>query len=74
VSKQLCEWFALCTNQAAGVVEHPVLGQVPTCQRCAAKLSLTLVCATCKGHGTFTERSRGNPVQYNCLDCDAKRI
>src|SRR4051794_17231694 len=38
-----CQWFALCDNEAVGVVVHPVLGNVPTCQRCADKLSLTLV-------------------------------
>lgn len=35
-----CEWFALCTNEAAGTVTHPVLGEVPTCQSCADKLGL----------------------------------
>ena len=36
-----CEWFALCDHVAAGVVHHPILGNVPTCQRCADKLGLT---------------------------------
>jgi hypothetical protein len=36
-----CEWFALCDHVAAGVVSHPILGDVPTCQRCADKLGLT---------------------------------
>ena len=30
-----CEWFALCENTAATFVYHPVLGDVPTCARCA---------------------------------------
>lgn len=38
-----CEWFAFCQNPAAGNVAHPVLGQVPTCQRCADKFELVLV-------------------------------
>jgi hypothetical protein len=38
-----CEWFALCDNEAAGVVSHPILGDVPTCERCAEKLGLVLV-------------------------------
>lgn len=38
----MCEWFALCTNDADGLVWHPVLGDVPTCQRCADKLDLEL--------------------------------
>lgn len=35
-----CEWFLLCENPAQGVVNHPFLGDVPTCQRCAEKLGL----------------------------------
>jgi len=30
----MCEWFLLCTNQATGTAPHPVLGPVPTCDRC----------------------------------------
>jgi hypothetical protein len=37
-----CEWFALCDHPAAGVVKHPVLGDVPTCERCASQHGLTL--------------------------------
>ena len=37
-----CEWFALCDHPADGVVSHPVLGDVPTCERCATKLDLDL--------------------------------
>jgi hypothetical protein len=37
-----CEWFALCDRPAAGVVHHPVLSPVPTCQRCADRLGLEL--------------------------------
>lgn len=36
-----CEWYALCTNQTTNAVDHPVLGPVPTCDRCAAKHDLT---------------------------------
>lgn len=38
----LCNWFALCPNPADGRVDHPVLGAVPTCKRCADKLGLEL--------------------------------
>jgi hypothetical protein len=31
---QRCEWFLLCTNPATGHTPHPVLGAVPTCNRC----------------------------------------
>lgn len=37
-----CRWFALCTRPSAGTVRHPVLGDVPTCQRCADRLGLDL--------------------------------
>lgn len=37
---QVCEWFAACSNDATGNVAHPILGLVPTCQRCADKLGL----------------------------------
>lgn len=39
----ICQWFLLCDNPAAGVVVHPVLGFVPTCERCADRLGLSLV-------------------------------
>ena len=37
-----CQWYALCALPAAGTVAHPVLGDVPTCSRCAEKHDLTL--------------------------------
>lgn len=36
-----CEWFALCANDSAGTIKHPILGDVPCCQRCADKLEMT---------------------------------
>lgn len=30
----VCEWFAMCANPAVGTVAHPIMGEVPTCQRC----------------------------------------
>jgi len=33
-----CEQFLLCENAASVAVEHPVLGAVPTCARCAARV------------------------------------
>ena len=39
----MCGWFALCDHVADGYVEHPALGPVPTCQRCATKCELDLV-------------------------------
>lgn len=29
-----CQWFAKCTNYATCNTPHPVLGNVPTCDRC----------------------------------------
>ena len=36
-----CEWFARCENETAYYVEHPVLGPVPCCERCATLLDIT---------------------------------
>lgn len=38
----VCEWYALCTNPAVGTVTHPILGEVPCCERCAKKHNLTI--------------------------------
>lgn len=35
----VCAWFALCTNAATGTEPHPILGDVPICDRCAAKVA-----------------------------------
>lgn len=32
-----CKWFALCENAATLTIPHPILGDVPACQRCADK-------------------------------------
>lgn len=31
-----CAWFAGCGRPATGTTPHPILGDVPTCDRCAA--------------------------------------
>lgn len=36
---RVCEWFALCDRPATVLVPHPVLGQVPTCDRCADRVA-----------------------------------
>jgi hypothetical protein len=36
---QLCQWFALCDHEANGTMPHPVLGEVPICDRCRAKIA-----------------------------------
>ena len=33
-----CAWFFLCVNQAVAYQPHPILGQVPICDRCKAKI------------------------------------
>ena len=30
-----CQWFARCDRFAVTTVQHPVLGDVPCCERCA---------------------------------------
>lgn len=44
----LCQWFAMCEREAAGIVSHPVLEFVPCCLECAARFDLELQ------EGTFT--------------------
>ena len=36
-----CKWFALCDHPAVGTVNHPALGAVPICARCAKRFDLT---------------------------------
>ena len=33
-SSESCKWFLLCENSATGTTPHPILGEVPTCDRC----------------------------------------
>ena len=33
----VCMWFAACDNPATGTTPHPILGDVPTCDRCAER-------------------------------------
>lgn len=32
-----CQWFALCDNPATQLQHHPILGDVPICDRCKDK-------------------------------------
>lgn len=31
----MCEWFLRCTNKATHMEPHPILGEVPCCDRCS---------------------------------------
>lgn len=33
-----CMWWALCVNPATQLEPHPIIGDVPICDRCKAKL------------------------------------
>jgi len=37
MNAQLCQWFALCTRPANGTESHPIIGEVPICDRCREK-------------------------------------
>jgi hypothetical protein len=36
-----CEWFAMCANETDEAADHPILGPVPICPRCAKKMEIT---------------------------------
>lgn len=38
MNARICEWFALCGRPATGSMSHPVLGDVPICDRCREKV------------------------------------
>jgi hypothetical protein len=33
-TKNKCKWFLKCTNEATTTQSHPILGEVPICQKC----------------------------------------
>lgn len=41
----MCQWFAMCDNEAVGVSRGPVgngeFAMVPICQRCADRVGIT---------------------------------
>jgi hypothetical protein len=37
-----CAYFLSCDRPAEGVLPNPILGPVPCCSRCAARVGLTL--------------------------------
>jgi hypothetical protein len=41
VTAVICMWFALCENPTTNGVQHPALGLVPCCDRCASKLDMS---------------------------------
>lgn len=38
----MCAWYALCDHLAVGTTPHPILGNVPICERCADKHGLPI--------------------------------
>ena len=47
----ICEWFAKCANPTLTALDHPALGPVPTCARCAEQVGLTDQLLTIKLEG-----------------------
>jgi len=39
MAKLICRWFALCRREAVATEHHPILGEVPICRECAAKVA-----------------------------------
>lgn len=37
----ICQWFAMCDQEADRLIIFPILGDIPTCARCAEKLGLS---------------------------------
>lgn len=36
--KTICQWFLKCRNVATTTEPHPILGDVPICARCQARV------------------------------------
>lgn len=67
----VCEWFAFCTRESSGVVEHPILGDVPTCERCANKLDLDLLRYCIQGHVITDPANKCHDYYLNLSPIDA---
>jgi hypothetical protein len=37
-AEPICAWWAMCTNAATTTLPHPIIGEVPICDRCKAKV------------------------------------
>lgn len=58
-----CRYFALCTNDADGVVTTPI-GAVPTCTRCAERMEQTFTWTTADLARARREVKRAVMVRY----------
>lgn len=38
ISAPGCAWFAACDNVSTGTKSHPIIGEVPICDRCRARV------------------------------------
>lgn len=60
----MCNWYAMCDIEPVGVVQHPILGLVPTCQRCAGKHSLVFETDESAARGSDQDKAQQR-VHYN---------
>lgn len=53
-----CQWFALCDHPATDTEPHPVLGDVPICDRCRRNLERW------RAYATTAAQHRENDAAY----------
>lgn len=55
-----CEYFVLCTNDAVGYIDNPVIGPVPSCKRCGDQVGADVQPFPCECLGSRPEDPCGH--------------